>query len=301
MKYFLIFMTVSVLNAGVFEDKIIKFFKATESAVNDTTRRVVETFDEPETYPDAFPEKLMREQREFAKKQKIARQKARKQKIAKEQARKKALAKKQARKRALAKLKKLKIKKERKERKRLTLAEQRSMEVKMMFGVPVMDIPKSKPKKPKRYVIIINDRTLKEEEKVKIKKHRRHIGNKPKNKYIIKIAKSYLNKPYKYGASPKTTRCFDCSSFVQRVYKTKKLPRTSKAQSYVGKHIAKSNIKTGDLVFFSSKKTKNIAHVGIALSKDKFIHASSGAGKVIISSLNKNYYRKHYKGARRIV
>jgi len=325
LKYIIPVLMVSVLNSGVFDEKLVKFFKATENAVNETTRRVVTTFDDHEDMPDAFPKKLIQEQEQRKKlekshRQQLAQKKAKEKRLARVRKEKALRIKKEkARKLALMKLKKVKIKKpnkpknkqqklaKAKKRKRqsqkMTLAQKRSMEVKIMFGVPVTRTPLPSKKEPKRYVIVINDRTLKEEEKPKIKKHRRTKPKKTsKNKYIIKIAKSYLNKPYVYGASSKTTRCFDCSSFVQRVYKkVKPLPRTSKSQAYVGKHVSKKNIKTGDLVFFSSKKTKGVAHVGIAISKDKFIHASSGAGRVIISSLNRSYYRHHYKGARRIV
>ncbi len=126
--------------------------------------------------------------------------------------------------------------------------------------------------------------------------------NKPKSKSVGKTAKKYLGTRYVYGASSKTTKCFDCSSFVQRVYRNhgKKLPRTSRSQSKVGKGVAKRNLKPGDLLFFSTRRMKGIGHVGIYLGKNKFIHASSTKKKIIISSLSKRYYKSHYITARRI-
>lgn len=117
---------------------------------------------------------------------------------------------------------------------------------------------------------------------------------------VIKTAKKYLGVRYKYGASTKTTKKFDCSSFVKHVYKKngKTLPRTSRTQAKMGKHIKKKNLKRGDLVFFGTKKRIN--HVGIYIGGNKFIHASSGAKKVTISKLSKDYYKKHYRGARRV-
>jgi cell wall-associated NlpC family hydrolase len=119
-------------------------------------------------------------------------------------------------------------------------------------------------------------------------------------KEVIKTAKSYLGTKYRYGGCSK--HGLDCSGFVKIVFKKhgKKLPRTSRKQASVGKHIAKSSLKMGDLVFFSSRKTKGIAHVGIFIGGGKFIHASSGKHKVTISKLSKHYYSKHYKGARRL-
>ncbi len=119
-------------------------------------------------------------------------------------------------------------------------------------------------------------------------------------KKLIRTAKGYLGTRYRFGGN--TKKGIDCSGFTKVVYKKhgKQLPRTSRQQSKVGKKISKKNLKSGDLVFFSSKKTRGVAHVGIMVSKDKFIHASSGKRKVIISSINKKYYRDHYKWARRV-
>jgi cell wall-associated NlpC family hydrolase len=118
---------------------------------------------------------------------------------------------------------------------------------------------------------------------------------------VVKTAKKYIGKRYVYGANSK--RAVDCSSFVQQVYKKykKKLPRTSRQQARVGKPIPKHKLKPGDLVFFSSKKTRGVAHVGIYIGNNKFIHASSAAKKVTITSLSKKYYREHFKGARRVL
>ena len=119
-------------------------------------------------------------------------------------------------------------------------------------------------------------------------------------KQLIKTAKKYLGTRYVYGANSR--RAVDCSSFVQQVYKKnkKRLPRTSREQARVGKKIPKSKLRPGDLVFFSSKRTRGVAHVGIYIGSGKFIHASSAKKKVVITKLNKKYYRLHYKGARRV-
>jgi len=139
--------------------------------------------------------------------------------------------------------------------------------------------------------------------KVALKQHLKVKDKKSKvsKTKVIKTAKRYLGTRYVYGANSR--HAVDCSSFVQQVFKKvhKKLPRTSKEQAKVGKRIPKNKLKKGDLVFFSSKKTKGVAHVGIYIGNGKFIHASSARKKVVITSLNKRYYRYHFKGARRIV
>ena len=120
------------------------------------------------------------------------------------------------------------------------------------------------------------------------------------NRDVIKEAKKYLGVRYRFGGN--TKRGIDCSGFTRAVLKRtgKNLPRTASQQSKSGKHVNKKNLRTGDLVFFKGTYKKGISHVGIYLGKGKFIHASSGAKKVTISSLNKQYYRNHYAGARRV-
>ena len=56
---------------------------------------------------------------------------------------------------------------------------------------------------------------------------------------------------------------------------------------------AKANKGEGDLLFFTSNRSKRkVAHVGIYLKNGKFIHASTSKG-VIVSSLNEQYYTQY--------
>lgn len=65
--------------------------------------------------------------------------------------------------------------------------------------------------------------------------------------------------------------------------------------------IMKSDLSSGDLVFFntSRKKRKGINHVGLFLKNGYFIHASTSRG-VIISNLKEDYYRKTWKQGGRV-
>lgn len=118
---------------------------------------------------------------------------------------------------------------------------------------------------------------------------------------VLTTAKKYLGVKYKWGGNSK--RGIDCSGFTKAVFKKHdmKLARTSGKQFKQGKKIAKIQSKKGDLIFFSDSK-RSIGHVGIIIDpkKNLMIHASSGAKKVTISNYNRPYYRKHYKGIRRI-
>ena len=119
---------------------------------------------------------------------------------------------------------------------------------------------------------------------------------------ITSLAKTKLGKKYVWGASG-NKNTYDCSSFTKFVYKNIgiDIPRTSIRQSKFGKYVKRSELKKGDLIFFdTSKKRKGyVNHVGIYLGDNKFIHASSAKKKVVITSLNKNFYSNRYKGARR--
>ncbi len=126
--------------------------------------------------------------------------------------------------------------------------------------------------------------------------------NTKKCQRITSLAKTKLGRKYVWGASGNKDT-YDCSSFVKYVYKKNgiDLPRTSIMQSKVGKYVKRDELQKGDLIFFdTSKKRKGyVNHVGIYLGDNKFIHASSAKKKVVITSLDKNFYSNRYKGARR--
>ena len=114
---------------------------------------------------------------------------------------------------------------------------------------------------------------------------------------VVRTAKSRLGRKYRYGK-------YDCSKFVQdvmKVSKGKKLPRTTRQQIKIGAHIQKSKAKIGDLVFFGDSNHR-VGHVGIVIDPKKMlmIHNSSAKGKVVISSYNTKYYKKKYRGIRRV-
>ena len=119
---------------------------------------------------------------------------------------------------------------------------------------------------------------------------------------LLKEAKHHLGKHYVWGAIGPGN--FDCSGFVCYVCKKSgvTLPRTSMMQAKVGKKVGRRDLRPGDLIFFDTSKGKkgDINHVGIYLGNNKFIHASSARKKVMISSLNKHFYRDRFVLGRRL-
>ena len=62
-------------------------------------------------------------------------------------------------------------------------------------------------------------------------------------------------------------------------------------------------IEVGDIVCFDTSEDggDDINHTGIYLGSGKFIHGSSAAGKVIISSMSSGYYRNAFCWGRRVL
>ena len=117
---------------------------------------------------------------------------------------------------------------------------------------------------------------------------------------ILKKARSFRGVRYRWGAASRSAT--DCSGFTSQVFRANgyNIPRTSAEQSKVGKSVSRSEIRAGDLVFFKTIRGTRVSHVGIAIGNGKFIHASSGGHKVMISSLSDSYYANHYVTARRV-
>ena len=105
---------------------------------------------------------------------------------------------------------------------------------------------------------------------------------------ISETATSLTGIKYRYGGT--TTSGFDCSGYVNYVFKQHdiKLPRTSSGMYNSGTTVKKSDLKTGDLVFFNTSG-KGVSHVGIYIGNGEFAHASTSKG-VRVDKLNDPYY-----------
>jgi lipoprotein Spr len=114
-----------------------------------------------------------------------------------------------------------------------------------------------------------------------------------KNSTLKKAVTAWLNTPYQYNGNSKSG--IDCSHFTCEILRVLEYIPTdfyspSNKLAEKAKKIDFDQLEEGDLVFFSIAQNGKISHVGIYLSKDKFVHASSSKG-VIISSLEDKYYK----------
>lgn len=113
---------------------------------------------------------------------------------------------------------------------------------------------------------------------------------------IASYALKFVGNPYVYGGSSLTNGT-DCSGFTMSVFRKFgiSLPRTSGAQSGVGKKISPSSAKAGDLIFYASGGRVN--HVALCIGGGRVVHASNPRVGITTSNIN---YRTPYC-ARRVL
>lgn len=116
---------------------------------------------------------------------------------------------------------------------------------------------------------------------------------------VIEKAREYLGTPYQWGGT--TPSGFDCSGFIRYVFLSEgiELPRTS-ASMYDEAGTSVSELKEGDLVFFSITKNFSISHVGVYIGNNEFISSTTSSG-VKVDSLNSKYWGPRYVGAKRVL
>ena len=149
---------------------------------------------------------------------------------------------------------------------------------------------------------------------------------------VTNFSKTLLGIPYVWGGT--SLEGFDCSGFVQYVYKKYEmdLSRTTYTQIKQGKSIALSDIKENDLVFFDTRassmltkaKSQGVSgtldtiiinesdtgnskklypseptHVGMYIGNGKMIHASSSKKQVVVEVLENDYFKDRIVDIRR--
>ncbi len=111
------------------------------------------------------------------------------------------------------------------------------------------------------------------------------------------IALGAVGVPYRWGgASP--AGGFDCSGLVYWTYRRLgvELPHSSYALYGLGRRVARSRIKPGDLLFFYG-----LGHVGVYLGRGRMVHAPQSGRRVEVVALGRSNYGRSLVGARRMI
>jgi cell wall-associated NlpC family hydrolase len=120
------------------------------------------------------------------------------------------------------------------------------------------------------------------------------------------ISKASENIGTRYRSGGTTKEGFDCSGLMFSTFSTFdiKLPRSSVEMASYGSKINIENAQKGDLIFFKTRGSGRINHVGMVVEvcegEIKFIHSATHGG-VIISSTKESYYERNLAQINRVL
>ena len=119
-----------------------------------------------------------------------------------------------------------------------------------------------------------------------------------RNTKMFEFIDDWYGTPYRLGGT--TRNGIDCSAFTQFLFAGVyglSIPRTAREQYDLTRRISRTELKEGDLIFFSTRG--GVSHVGVYLQNNKFVHASTSGG-VMISDIFEEYWARKFVGVGRI-
>lgn len=125
-----------------------------------------------------------------------------------------------------------------------------------------------------------------------------------RSEQIAMDALSHLGNPYIFGKSGPD--CFDCSGLLVHCFRKHNILLDHSAEIIGTGNRFKlltdpRRFQTGDVICFDTVDDRDPSdHVGIWLGGNRFVHASSEQGKVVVSELD-GYYLDHFTFGRRIL
>lgn len=118
-------------------------------------------------------------------------------------------------------------------------------------------------------------------------------GNASLRNRMVNYALQFVGNPYVWGGNDPHTGA-DCSGFVRYIYNNVagiSLPRVSRDQAKVGTRINSSQMRPGDLIFYTGSNGV-VNHVAMYIGNGQIVHAASRRSGIKISSWN---YRNPYR------
>jgi cell wall-associated NlpC family hydrolase len=117
---------------------------------------------------------------------------------------------------------------------------------------------------------------------------------------VLATGQELLGTDYVYGAATDREDAVDCSSLVQRMFRSAgiQLPRTARELVRRGHAVRNSRFAPGDLLFY--RWGRSGLHVAVYLPGDRILHASSSRREVVVSPLNATWSRRMVT-ARRLI
>jgi len=112
---------------------------------------------------------------------------------------------------------------------------------------------------------------------------------------VAELAMKLRGAPYQWGSAGPGD--FDCSGLVKHVYAQVGvwLPHNAAMQYRYGTPVSRHSLEPGDLVFFD-----HLRHNGIYIGHGRFVHAGRTGKRVGVATLDEDWYRSRWAGARRL-
>jgi peptidoglycan DL-endopeptidase CwlO len=112
---------------------------------------------------------------------------------------------------------------------------------------------------------------------------------------VAELAIKLRGAPYQWGSAGPAG--FDCSGLVKHVYAKVGvwLPHNAAMQYRYGTPVSRHSLEPGDLVFFD-----HLRHNGIYIGHGRFVHAGRTGKRVGVATLDEDWYRSRWAGARRL-
>jgi cell wall-associated NlpC family hydrolase len=120
---------------------------------------------------------------------------------------------------------------------------------------------------------------------------------------VVQLARQQIGRRYIFGGTSPSG--FDCSGFLKYLMRAMgyDLPHSAAAQAQIGREVPRdpSQLRPGDILTFG--RGGRVTHVGVYVGNGRFIHASTGAGRIVETNLDRpaSHLIRAWYGVRRLL